>query len=145
MVVTITSDGNVWTIGRLHDDDNTRVLEECVLRRYDPSGKLLDSRILTAKPGKDLSGRHPAISSSLFSSPDRVGWFTTAGEYIEFSLDGHEIGRYQGPTGLDRPDGVAISEDNDVVLGDFQATRYRQAPPNPRKPQFLILDRSSGE
>ena len=90
-------------------------------------------------------GRHPAMNSFLFSSRDRVGWYTAAGEYVEFSLDGDEIGRYQGPAGLDRPDGVAISEDNDVVLGDFRATRESPAPPDAGAPQFLVLDRSSGE
>jgi hypothetical protein len=34
----------------------------------------------------------------LRSSNDRVGWFTRFDEYFEFSLDGKQIGHYEGPS-----------------------------------------------
>ena len=128
--VTMTSRGDVWTVGWLLDDENVHMVAQCVLRRYDPSGNLLTSQRLAARRGPEPYTVH--LDDSLFSSHDRVGWFIAGGDYTEFSLDGDEIGRYKGPPGLRSPDGVAISADNDVILS---AGRGR----------FLILDRSSGE
>ena len=47
-----------------------------------------------------------------------MGWFTRGYQYLEFSLDGMEIGRYEGPVGGNINDisGVAMSEAGDVVV-----------------------------
>jgi len=131
MNVTIASDGCIWTIGYLKDSENIRVIAEPLLKRYDANGTVVGSQIVVDAP----RGSSTMNNSFLFSSRDRVGWFTTGGKYIEFSLDGKEIGRYEGPRGLQRRDisGVAISEDNDVVVGNFERG----------KAEFLALDRSS--
>ena len=69
------------------------------------------------------------------ASPDRVGWFND-GSYVEFSLDGKEIGRYDGPEGdtLHDLSGVALNDQNDVVLGRFSR----------KKAEFDLLDRENG-
>src|ERR1700682_1466225 len=114
-VVTFAPDGSVWTIGHLKDYENTRVLENNVLRRFDRTGKMLGSTTLQVR------GWQSAVTSYLRASRDRVGWFTLGGEYIEFSLDGSEIGRYEQPEGATERNisGVDISEDNDVIAGRF--------------------------
>ncbi len=64
------------------------------------------------------------------ASRDRVGWFTCEGEYIEFSLDGKELGRYDGPK---RVSGFALSDDNEAVAGQFDKKITR----------FIVLNRAS--
>jgi len=113
MVMTFAPDGTIWTIGHLKDEENTREVAYHVLRRFDPSGKLLGSTILSVKG--DTSDQ----ASYLRASKDRVGWYCTrGGEYVEFSLDGTEIARYDGPGVKERDiSGVALSAENDVVVG----------------------------
>lgn len=129
MVVTFAADGNIWTIGHVKDDDNTRAIALHVLRRFDPSGKLLTSTAIVTP------GRGTDEISYLRSSSDRVGWFNRSAEYIEFALDGSEIGRYAGPSGLTERDisGVALSPENQVVAGTVADG----------KAQFLVLDRQN--
>jgi hypothetical protein len=112
MAMTFAPDGTIWTIGHLKDEENTRVVALHVLRRFDPSGKLLGSATL------DVRGNTTEEGSYLRSSKDRVGWYTRDGEYIEFSLDGKEIARYDGPVGVKERDiqGVAFSSEDDFVL-----------------------------
>jgi hypothetical protein len=115
MVVTFAPDGTIWTIGHLKDEENTRAVAFHVLRRFDSSGKLLGSTIL------NVAGDRTDETSYLRSSQDRIGWLTRGGEYIEFSLDGTEIARYDGPGAAERDiTGVALSPENDVVAGRFR-------------------------
>jgi hypothetical protein len=93
MAVTFAADGTIWTIGHLKDDANTTIRAYSVLRRFDASGKMLGSTNVS------LAERTTQGLSHLRSSPDRVGWLTHGLEYIEFSLDGNEIARYDGPEG----------------------------------------------
>jgi hypothetical protein len=58
--------------------------------------------------------------SSLMASSDRIGWFTLACQYIEFSFDAVELGRYGCPTGasdINDLGGVALSAANDLLVG----------------------------
>lgn len=128
-ILTFTPDGTVWTIGNLKDDEDTQDIANHVLRRFDPSGKMLGSATLR------VQGWQTATTSFLRASRDRVGWFTRAGEYLEFSLDGQEIARYPGPEGAGVESrnitGMVLSEDNEVIVGHFgRATA-----------EFMILDR----
>ena len=52
---------------------------------------------------------------------DRLGWLTEDGEYIEFSLDGAEMGRWDlpGQPGFLETTGFALSDQNDVIVGRF--------------------------
>jgi len=116
MIVTFAPDGTVWTIGHLKDEANTHEIANHVLRRFDPSGKLLGSTTLNVRG--DLTDE----TTYLRSSRDRVGWFNTRiGEYLEFSLDGVEMARYDGPGAAERDmTGVGLSPENDVVAGRFR-------------------------
>ncbi len=127
--VTLAADGTLWTIGLLKDDENTRVLERYVLRRFDRSGKLITSTTLSVK------GREQVPMSHLRASLDRVGWFTLSNEYLEFSLDGSEVGRYDGPDGATERDitGIALGDRDDIVIGWF----------GKGKAQFVTLDRET--
>lgn len=130
MLVTVAADGIAWTIGRLKNDEGTKDLAEPILRRYNSSGEMISS-------SKVAVSKHPSLETAFLSaSNDRVGWLTTGGEYIEFSLSGNEITRYEGfpDIGKDREiSGMALSAENDVVVGLFGAG----------KGEFVALDRSS--
>jgi hypothetical protein len=114
----------------LKDEEKTREIAYHVLRRFDPSGKLLGSTTLNVR------GNTSDETSYLRSSPDRVGWFTRGGEYIEFSLDGSEMARYGGPAGANERhiSGGALSPENEVVAGRL----------GKGKAELDILDREHG-
>lgn len=128
-VVTFAADGNIWTIGNMKSEDGTQDLARNVLRRFDPSGKMLGSTTLRIK------GWRTAETSFLRASKDRVGWFARDGDYLEFSLDGSEIARYAGPEGSGVESrniaGMVLSQDNEVIVGHF----------GEKKAEFIILDR----
>lgn len=129
MVVTFAPDGTLWTIGHSKDNDNTTVLAYNVLQRFDASGRMLGSTSLPVK------GNRTQETSGLRSSRDRVGWLTRDGEYLELSLNGSEMARYDGPEVASDLDitGLAMSDDNDVVIGRF----------GHGKADFLALDRET--
>ena len=129
MVVTFAPDGTIWTIGHLKDDANTNVLAYNVLRRFDRNGKMLGSTTLRVK------GSRTAETSYLIASRDRVGWFTREREYVEFSMDGSEIARYDWPEKDMDGDvtGAALSEENDAI-----ACRFAKG-----KVEFFALDRGA--
>jgi hypothetical protein len=116
-LVTIAGDGTIWTVGGLRSDvrDETKVN---ILKRYDTSGKELSSLHVRARA---RAGIWPdAVSSSyLVASRDRVGWFTNGCEYIEFSLDGREIERFDGPpgVGIKQVSGVGLDAENGFFVG----------------------------
>jgi len=68
-----------------------------------------------------VKGDETAAASFLRASRDRIGWFTRGPEYIEFSLNGLEIGRYDRPAGAGEWDitGIAISDENEVIASWF--------------------------
>jgi hypothetical protein len=124
--VAIAADGSIWSAGTLFDDDKREAIAYNVIRRYDSQGNLLAS---VAVAGLKWLG-NPARAagySQLQASRDRVGWFTSGDQYIEFSLDGKEIGRFEGPPGWGEPgrdpnliywyDRFALSTDNQAALG----------------------------
>jgi hypothetical protein len=127
--ITIAPDGVIWTIGR-DKEDGQRVYN--VLKRFSPSGALLSSRDMTVKsiPGDSIDD--VSNLSRLRSSADRVGWLTAAGQYLEFSLDGNEIGRFEAPAyepkklnGFVLPMFfyLALGENNEVVVGGIGSKR----------------------
>jgi hypothetical protein len=135
-VVAMASDGTIWTVGAVLTD-TYRTMYPNVLRHYAPSGQLLTStNVLNARPNK--GGAYEVNqASTLMVSKDRVGWLTLACQYMEFSLQGVELGRYNCPTGYDRITeigGAALSPSDDLVVGAKQA-----APLAP-----LELDRATG-
>jgi len=120
--ITIAPDGVIWTVG-WDKEDGKRVFN--VLKRFSPSGALLSSMQLTVKPIPMGIDSDASYTSELRSSVDRVGGLTGAGQYLEFSLDGREIGRFEAPPWRsEKPVGstlhvfikLALSENNDVVV-----------------------------
>jgi hypothetical protein len=123
--IAIAPDGSIWTVGYEKDLANTRELAFNVLAHFNNAGRMLSAKKLRAKsivgPGLDA-----ALASFLSVSPDRIGWLTNGGEYIEFSLNGKEIGRFDGPAGMafDKPDkgprpricGFTLSPGNQALL-----------------------------
>ncbi len=118
-VVAMASDGTIWTVGAVLTD-TYRTMYPNVLRHYAPSGQLLTStNILNARPN---SGGAYTVNqaSTLMVSKDRVGWLTFACQYLEFSTDGVELGRYNcpnGPTTITELGGVALSPSDDLLVG----------------------------
>lgn len=119
---TIAPDGVIWTVG--WDEENGKQIFN-VLKRFSPSGTLLSSRHMIVKPMPGASINDVAYASKLVSSRDRVGWLTGAAQYLEFSLDGNELGRYEAPPWhFEEPVGsvlhvliyLALSESNEVVV-----------------------------
>ncbi len=125
--LTFDYNGNIWTIGDLKDDENTRDRVH-TLRRFDPTGKLLGSATIRVK------GSFSDETTYLCSSRDRVGWFAGE-EYIEFGLNGSEIARYAGPAVSYWHDisGVTMNDESDVIAGRFGSG----------KANILILDRQT--
>jgi hypothetical protein len=115
-VVTVALDGTIWTIG----SDDSRKGNDNVLRHYTSSGQLLASKVVQGV--RPMPNGFPQVSnpSSLLASSDRIGWLTSSCQYIEFSFDAVELGRYSCPNGyggwLDVA-GIALSPTDDVLVG----------------------------
>ena len=119
--VTFVPDGSLWTVGYTFDHARKRYVEPNVMAHFDGTGKLLTSFPVVAKarfgPGKPAALQH----SFLRISDDRMGWFTNGLEYIEFSFDGRELTRYEGPHVKDPLEtalwsSFALSPNNEVIL-----------------------------
>ncbi|MDX2152650.1 MAG: hypothetical protein SFV54_18055 [Bryobacteraceae bacterium] len=135
--VEFASDGTIWTIGHVTNNDRTRDLEFDVLRRFDSTGRLLSTKTV------HLRRRRPGTTSSFFQAVrDRVAWFTLSGEYIEFDLGGAEIYRLDGPPGtVDqhyedsfKHVSMAVTEAGNVIVAKGGSES---------EPRFYQLDRDS--
>jgi len=118
-VVVFAPDGTVWTVGSVGNDSYRRIYDN-VLRHYTSSGQLLASTILQGV--RTQANGFPEVShaSALLASNDRIGWLTHSCQYIEFSLDGVELGRYSCPAGYAKEGdlaGVALSASDDLLVG----------------------------
>ncbi len=125
--VAIAADGAIWAI------------EGSILRRFDAAGKLLSSIMANGLRPSDTWA-----SFNLRTSRSTVGFFTRASQYVEFSLDGKQLGVYDAPSGADWAwtstalcglGGPAVSEDNQVVLCTTGTTR--------KDFQMRVLDRGA--
>ncbi len=123
--VTVATDGTIWTVGPVRNGYNTATPDPNVIRHYDSSGHLLASASVNARPDGNLV--EVSSASRLMASSDRIGWLTGGCEYIEFSFDANELGRYNCPSGMldgTDMDGVALSAGNSVVLGGKRNTPF---------------------
>ena len=139
--IAIAPDGTIWSVGYAKDLANTKVVANNVLVHLANSGQPLGSRRVSAKAR--LANQEATLNSFLVASPDRLGWLTNGGEYIEFSFGGKEIGRFKGPAGMvfDKLDreapkicGFTLSPDNQALMCVDQNDAS----------QVLALDRQSG-
>jgi hypothetical protein len=115
--VTFDPGGTLWTIGSSKNEDNTQEIPGHFMRHFDRAGKVVGSSSVRLR-GPASGGE---VASLLRESRDRLGWLTQNGEYIEFSLDGAEIGRWDlpGQPGFLETTGLALSDQNDVIVGYF--------------------------
>jgi hypothetical protein len=58
---------------------------------------MLSSMEVPDAKARAAAGNEADSPSRLVSSNDRVGWMTNGSEYIEFSLDGTILQRFDGP------------------------------------------------
>lgn len=119
--VVFAQDGSLWTVGYTFHDTEDRIVQPNIMSHFDSSGKLLASFAVSAR-SRAGNGRTAANNSFLRTSQDRIGWFTNGMEYIEFSFDGHELDRFDGPEVADvmeaiRRGSFALSDDNEVLFG----------------------------
>jgi hypothetical protein len=118
-VVTVASDGTIWTVGAVMND-NFREVNPNVLRHYTPAGQLLASTIVRGtRPNSGGAYRVSSISA-LMASNDRIGWLTDVCQYFEFSFEPVQLGSYSCPnryTKINDVGGVALSSANDLLLG----------------------------
>ena len=134
-VVALSTDGVLWAVGNLKNEDGTAdVITGHLLRRYDAAGKMLSSKVIAVR---DFQGAGD-YATYLQTSRERVGWLTVA-EYIEFALDGSEIARYPIPGATSYTDmvGLAMGQDGEVVIGREQRDKRN-------KYEILQLDREKG-
>ena len=125
-VAVLAADRTIWAVGSVARGANDAERPEySVIRRYDQSGKLLSSSTLSDVRGEPGNPLNTVELSRLVASGDRVGWFTSGCQYIEFSLDGSELGRYEPPIGplaptamrIDELRGIGLSQDNRLIIG----------------------------
>ena len=107
-------DGAVWAAGWLSDDsgDGTRV--DIMLRRYGKEGSEDLTVVPNVTPGSSLA----SVRTMIGASKNRIFLTTQKGDYIEFSLDGAEVGRYPLPKALTAANSadIAGSPDGAVML-----------------------------
>ncbi|HEY3742166.1 MAG TPA: hypothetical protein VGL53_20075 [Bryobacteraceae bacterium] len=115
--VLFTPDGNLWTVGRVHDDQYNTVRGADLMRRYDPQGKLLGTAVPHASfaPGVEV----PAADSFLTSNGSEVALYCgTTQELVELSAANGAIVRYaknQTSAGTE-PLGVALTSSGDLLI-----------------------------
>jgi hypothetical protein len=91
--VAIAADGSIWVAagGLVHRDAPDEDYD--IIWRLDKSGRMLGSSI----PRSTVTSSPTPGASFLVSSSDRIGWYARgAGTYLEFSLDGRVINRFDG-------------------------------------------------
>jgi hypothetical protein len=124
--VTVAPDGLIWTAGWAEPSGSRTQYN--VFRVFDESGRSVREFVVLAK-GRPDTPSDAVPYSVLKSSRDRVGWLTSGWEYLEFSLDGREIGRLAGPLVSQDSNlgsiGLALSEDNRVVIGILVQGKHR--------------------
>jgi hypothetical protein len=103
--VTFAPDGTLWTMGfERSKSGGARVLHQ--MQRFGKDGRLLSrANILYRRAGS---------SHTLVASKDRVGWLNGGLEYVEFPLNGRDIGRSDFEEAV--ADCVALSPGNQVVV-----------------------------
>ena len=117
--LTVAPDGVIWTVGWVEGSDGD-VQQPNVMKRFDPSGKLLSTLPLQVRGIPRQSRGDVTAWSILRASKDRVAWLTSANQYLEFALDGSELARLNGPTGRMDRDMISasfvLSASNDALV-----------------------------
>lgn len=126
------ADGTVWTVGWNTDQEQTRTVDRFIVNRFDAGCNLVQAIRPAVRPTA-----HPS-SSQLQASDSGVALRTRSNEIVEFSLDGEEIGRYDGPR-LSKEDNpasttFAVSSSGIIAWGTV----------DPKGSNVWVLDRENG-
>jgi hypothetical protein len=134
-------DGVLWTAGGETDGVEVLNTNHAVIRRWNASGKLIGSLAPRYEIRAPRPRGHQATQSWFAVGGDRVGWYCAISElYIEYSLDGKQMGRYKG---ADVPpeahyNGLGMTGDGDVFLSvDYPSKNA----PLGRASDIFMLDR----
>jgi hypothetical protein len=133
--IPVPPTGKTWTMGwvRNPDDPDGPTVALNVRKRFDEAGKEIESvgiRARRSMPGGTFA------RAFLRATRDRVVWFSEGNDYVEWSLDGRELLRIDGPAVKnDHISGVAVGDDNIVIVA---MTRY-----SPNRYELLMLDRAN--
>jgi hypothetical protein len=116
--VALAEDGSIWAVGNIWAYGRPDNGDKNVIQHFDTSGTLVSSFKVPDPQGWSVNPANANEGSYLLASQTRIGWFTNGCQYIEFSLDGKEVGRFDGPPGLDWKTlfNVALSARGDLVL-----------------------------
>lgn len=136
--IRFTHDGNLWAVGRLHDQNFEDVPNHEILRQYDGEGRLTRAVLPTGTFAAN-SKKHPAFESFLRTAANKLGVYcVTASEWIEVSLAGDLLGRWRITPAPDiTVAGVAMSR-----LGNVYVTAQARGEMHYR---IYQLDKSRGE
>jgi hypothetical protein len=83
--------------------------------------------------------------STLRPSRDRIAWLSSGDEYIDFSIDAHEITHLDGPPLTDKyhaPVTMALSDDNQVLVAAQDVDRWEIWTLNREKNEWLSVETS---
>ena len=119
-VVTVGPDGSIWMVGVVKQANSMYNERVNVLRHYDSSGRLLAEANVAGLRPFNKTVIDVSDAGRLMASSDRIGFMTSACEYVEFSFAATETGRYSCPSGSTDSlhiGGVALSSTDDIVLG----------------------------
>jgi hypothetical protein len=134
-------DGVLWTAGGETDGVEVLNTNHAVIRRWDASGKLIGSLAPRHEIRAPRPRGHQATQSWFAVGGDRVGWYCAISElYIEYSLDGKQMGRYKG---ADVPpeahyNGLGMTGDGNVFISVSYPSK---SAPLGRASDIFLLDR----
>jgi len=147
--VTVAGDGAIWVVGSSHIEPNTMPdRNQDLIRRYDKSGKLLDS-FITWESMETEGPNKPALGSVLMASNDRVAWYSRgAHTYMEFSLNGRVITRVKSwNSSVKHPfDWPVLCDDGNVFVGEqMNVFREHAQPDQEIRWGVFMLERETGK
>jgi len=96
--VTVAADGTLWVAGHSWEKGKPKDHSQNLLRRYDKSGKLLNTFMAWSEVNNTPHTFAPDAFSTLAAFGDRIAWYSRpARTYMEFSLDGKLVRRIETP------------------------------------------------
>jgi len=102
--VAVTSEGRMWTIGRLNTDP-LRGIFEIALKGFEASGAPFVSQIINLRVPRGMERSsfeyHVLDGSILVAAGARIAWVTHFGQYIEFSAGGQQVIYAEPPEDLE--------------------------------------------
>ena len=135
-------DGVLWTAGA--DTDGVRDVNtnHAIIRRWNARGEMIGGLARRHEVRAPKPRSHPSTQSWFTVSSDRVGWYSAISRvYLEYSLDGKQLGRYKA---VEVPDdawykGIAMTDDGAVFMSTSYVTSITPKPV--QSENVWVLDR----